>query len=68
MWRKQVDNLLQKPMDRADFLKHAGMGLLVLVGLGSVTKLLAPAERLNSNEQLNGFGYGEMPYGGRKVS
>ncbi len=57
---KQIENLLQKRMDRKGFLKHVGIGVLALTGLTSVVKLL------QGNQQQQNGGYGSSVYGGGK--
>ena len=36
----QVSELMQKEMDRKDFLKHVGVGLIAASGVGSLLKSL----------------------------
>ena len=67
--RKNVDNLLKKPMDRRGFLKHVGLGALLVVGLGPILKMLtSPQKTSNSVTPANGYGYGPMPYGSKVSS
>jgi hypothetical protein len=62
--KNEIDQLLQKEMDRKAFLKHVGLGFAVISGAAAVIKT------------LNGFGsapkrsngYGSAPYGGNKVA
>ncbi len=68
--RKNLNNLLEKPMDRRDFLKHIGIGAVLVVGLGPMLKLLSsPAKADGSNQNTHaaagGYGYGDMAYGGK---
>ena len=53
-----INELLQKRMDRKDFLKHVALGMAVLTGTASVIKLFKP--------QRNNAGYGASAYGGVK--
>jgi hypothetical protein len=55
-----INELLQKRMDRKDFLKHVALGMAVLTGTASVIKLFRPQQN-NSNP-----GYGASAYGGTK--
>lgn len=57
--KEQLINLLNKPMDRKEFLKHVGMGFAVLVGVAGIVKALNP--KVTSN-----LGYGSSVYGGSK--
>ena len=53
-----INELLQKRMDRKDFLKHVALGMAVLTGTASVIKLFKP--------QKSTGGYGSSAYGGVK--
>ena len=52
-----VEELMQKRMDRKDFLKHVAMGVAVLTGTAAIVKAFKPQQRAN--------GYGSAAYGGR---
>jgi hypothetical protein len=53
-----INELLQKRMDRKDFIKHVGMGVAVLTGMAAVIKMFKP------QEQQASMGYGAAAYGG----
>jgi hypothetical protein len=55
-----INELLQKRMDRKDFLKHVALGMAVLTGTASVIKLFRP------QQTGSGPGYGASAYGGVK--
>lgn len=59
--KPDVDSLLQKKMDRKDFLKHVGIGFVVLTG---ATTLIKTLNSLGSQPQNRG--YGSAAYGGTK--
>lgn len=68
-----VQQLLAKPMNRKDFLKHLGVGSLLFLGggmiissLGGVDKLLGLGQggQPSSNSPINS-GYGSSVYGGK---
>lgn len=42
---KQITDLLNKKMDRGAFLKHIGLAMLVLLGVGSLIKMLSSGEQ-----------------------
>ncbi len=67
--RKQINELLDKKMDRREFLKHLGLGTLVLFGLGSVLKLLNGTGTSTQKATAGGdsLAYGSSVYGGRKA-
>ena len=55
-----VNELLQKRMDRKDFLKHVGIGMAVLTGTAGLIKMFRPGQ------QSAAAGYGSSVYGGMK--
>ena len=60
MIRADIDELLQKQMDRKDFIKHAGIAVVALTGLSGILKMLVNTQTNASN------GYGSSLYGGAK--
>lgn len=64
--QSQLNSLLQKEMDRKDFLKHVAVGVVALTGASTIVKTLTPAfngGQQSSNQPLSG-GYGASSYGG----
>lgn len=61
---KQLDTLLASRMDRRNFLKFMGIGLLGVMGLDSLLKMAGPitGHLHSSSKQL---GYGDSAYGGK---
>lgn len=55
-----VNELLQKRMDRKDFLKHVGIGMAVLTGTAGLIKMFRPGQPVTA------AGYGSSVYGGVK--
>ena len=62
MINKNVAQLLNKEMDRKDFLKYTGGVVLAVIG---VTGLLNTIFKLSGNDsnQAQTSGYGSTPYG-----
>ena len=61
-----MQKLLQKEMDRKDFLKHVGVGFAAIVGITTVLKTVS---NLSGNDkQKQGYGYNSGVYGGGKSS
>ncbi len=63
--------LLQKEMDRKDFLKHVGIGFAVITGAATVLKTLngfGTSSKKADGSAGYGYGYGASAYGGRKPS
>jgi len=61
---KQFSEILERRMDRKDFLKHIGMGIVVLTGLAGVIKILKPQEKPVASHNSPAAGYGASVYGG----
>lgn len=66
---KQIGELLEKPMDRKAFLKHAGFGILLVAGFGTLLKLFPglPGSQA-AQPKPQPMAYGGMAYGGKKTS
>ena len=64
MIKKQINQLLQKEMDRKDFLKHVGVAAIAVVGVPAVLKTLGQFGGGSSNQQGSSVGYGASAYGG----
>jgi len=60
---QQLDELLHKKMNRQEFLRHKGLGVLVLIGLGSILKVLTPTNKTNKPIAEKSRAYGAGPYG-----
>lgn len=60
------NDLLQKEMDRKDFLKHLAVGVVAITGASTIVKTLTPAfSGNNGNSQpVKSMGYGASAYGG----
>ena len=60
--KTQVSAVLNKKMDRQGFLKHLAIATVVMSGVGTALRLLAPTEKQKSQN----VGYGSSAYGGSK--
>lgn len=60
--KNEIDSLLQKEMDRKDFLKHVGLGFVALTGIAALIKTLNGVGQPNRQSA----GYGSSTYGGSK--
>lgn len=58
--KAQVNAILNKKMDRQDFLKHLALGVVAISGAGAALRLLAPKQQTKSKSA----GYGSSAYGG----
>lgn len=56
--KQQVAAILNKKMDRQDFLRHVAIGMVALSGAGAALRLLAPKQ-----ERTVANGYGSSSYG-----
>lgn len=63
--KSQVDALLNKKMDRGNFIKHVAIGMVALSGIGTALRLLAPQQK-QSNSHSADSSYGGSAYGGIK--
>ncbi|HSX45362.1 MAG TPA: hypothetical protein VLF39_04650 [Candidatus Saccharimonadales bacterium] len=63
--QKNIQKLLNKPMDRRQFLAHVGAGLLIITGFsGLIRGLLDFGGGQHHHTVIHGFG--SSPYGGNK--
>lgn len=62
--RSQVNEILNKKMDRQDFIKHVAIGVVAISGAGAALRLLAPKQ----SKPVSAGGYGGAAYGGSKDS
>jgi len=62
---KHLDEMLQKRMDRKDFLKHVAMGVAVITGAAGIVKMVNPQEKQAAKQTQPSLGYGASVYGGR---
>lgn len=61
--KTEIDALLGQKMDRKDFLRNVGIGLVAVTGLTTILRALTPAQ----HSQQATMGYGGSAYGGSKV-
>lgn len=71
--QKRFDEILQKRMDRKDFLKHVGIGVAVMTGAAGLVKMLGSQEQATSQktasaEGRQSLGYGSSAYGGKPAN
>ena len=64
MIKTQVAELLQKEMDRKEFLRHVGIAAAVIVGLPTFLSILTKLSHGSIRQQP--VGYGSSSYGGDK--
>jgi hypothetical protein len=62
--KDEVDSLLQKPMNRLDFLKHVGVGIAAITGAAMVVKTMNSLGGSSAKQRT--LGYGSATYGGNK--
>jgi hypothetical protein len=61
--KKNITKLLDKPMDRKEFLKNIGIGSLFMLGGGMIYQSLQEA---NTKPRKVVGAYGASAYGGRR--
>ena len=59
-----ISQLMQKDMDRKDFIKHVGIGFVALTGVAAAVKSLTSLGESNKTPAAASFGYGASAYGG----
>lgn len=60
MIKQQARTLLEKEVDRREFLQHVGVAFLAVIGL---TSLISSLSKLQSNDKQSPTGYGASFYG-----
>lgn len=60
--KNDFNDLMQKQMDRRDFLKHVGVAFVALTGISAIVKTL----NMVSGPKSQTVGYGASVYGGVK--
>jgi len=60
---KILQNILDKRVDRREFLTYVGAAVVAATGVGTILRSL----HLQANKQQDLFGYGDGYYGGRKL-
>lgn len=60
--QSDVQTLLQKKMNRREFIKHVGIGFAALIGVSAVLRTMSS---MSGNKQQS-VGYGASVYGGVK--
>lgn len=71
--KQELDVLLNKKMDRKDFLKHVGIAVVAVTGISALTRALVTSGAPRASQQqlsaTRNDGYGGSAYGGSaKVS
>lgn len=63
---KQFEELMQKRMDRKDFLKHVAFGFVALTGVTALMKALHSGgqPQQSTQQQAKPMAYGGSAYGG----
>jgi hypothetical protein len=59
--KQQLDTVLKKKVSRKEFLKHTGLGVVALSGVGTALRMLSS----ESHDTQTG-GYGSAAYGGTR--
>lgn len=69
---QHLTELMNKRMDRQEFLKHLAVGTLLVFGGGAIANALGLSQRLGIDAPGKGgpaqYGYGASVYGGIKHS
>mgnify|MGYP003606049654 CR=1 FL=1 len=65
--KTQVSAILNKKMDRQDFIKQVAVGMVALTGASSALRLLAPKQEQHHSGSRSASGYGSSAYGGKTL-
>lgn len=69
MIKQNISQLLESEMDRKDFLKLIGLGVIAATGINQILKAVATPAQIAPKAptaRSQALGYGDMPYGGLK--
>ncbi|MBI3889134.1 hypothetical protein HY312_00950 [Candidatus Saccharibacteria bacterium] len=67
--KQELNTLLNKKMDRKDFLKVVGVGVVAATGIGSLIRAINPSStQTRVGSAAAPQGYGSSAYGGTKTS
>jgi len=66
--KTQLQKVLEKKIDRRDFLKYVGSAMLAVIGVGNLLRLLTHRDEGVHRTAHRTVGYGAGSYGGRKQS
>ena len=61
-FQTRISDILEQPMDRAQFLKFIALVALSIVGLGQLAKLIGKTSNMSSSSQS--VANGKIRYGG----
>ena len=74
--KKYVDNIMSREMDRSEFLRFSGVGLLMFLGGNTIIQTLGSmsgnkvaktqGSASSASSASSAYGYGSSPYGGLK--
>ena len=65
MIKQSIARILSIELDRKDFLKAVGIGLVAATGVAQVVRSVVKQTSASSPKQALNFGYGASVYGGR---
>ena len=68
MIKQSIARILSIELDRKDFLKAVGIGLVAATGVTQVVSSVVKQTSSSSPKQNMNFGYGASVYGGRSNS
>lgn len=68
--KQELNTLLNKKMDRKDFLKVVGVSVVAMTGISTLLRTINPSQSKNrvSSSSTSAQGYGSSAYGGSKTS
>lgn len=64
MFKEKISGLLDKEMDRKDFIKNVGLAVVALAGLSALTRVFGSQTTTTTKRSAQTSGYGATSYGG----
>jgi hypothetical protein len=64
--KENLDKLMEKELDRKDFLKHIGIAVVMVTGAGAIISALLRQKSVSQKPNSSASdGYGSINYGGK---
>ncbi len=68
MIKQSIARILSVELDRKDFLKAVGIGIVAATGVAQAVNSVVKQTSRTAPQQKVNFGYGDSVYGGRSIS
>lgn len=68
MIKQSIARILSVELDRKDFLKAVGIGIIAATGVASAVSSVVKQTSTSAPQRKVSYGYGDSPYGGRTLT